>query len=54
MSQKEEEEPKKSKGHHFPNNLFVNMDPEDVDEIPPEINGQEIVQDQNNKGQILL
>ena len=42
MSQKEEEEPKKGKGHHFPIHLFINMDQEEVDEIPPEINGKKL------------
>ena len=42
MSQKEKEAPKKGKGHHFPNHLFINMDQEEVDEIPPEINGKKL------------
>ena len=54
MSHKEEEEPKRVRAIIFPNHLFVNRDQEEVDEIPPEINGKKLYQDQNNKGQILL
>ena len=42
MSQKEEKESKRGMDHHFPTHLLINMDPEDVDEIPTEINAKKL------------
>ena len=40
LSQKEEEQPRRGKGHCLPTHLFINMDPEEVDEIPAETDGK--------------
>ena len=53
MSQKEEEEPKKGKGHHFPTHFLINMDPE-VDEISPEINGKNCARSKQQRTNSLM